>query len=133
MQCSISGAIYFDPLNSSFSPCLPEAGSGEREMLRRKGGTMNKAELITKVSEKANVTQKVAKVIVDTLFDGMKESLEKGERIEIRGFGSFMVRNYGGYKGRNPKTGEIVDVPPKKLPFFKVGKELKEMVNTGGA
>ena len=102
-------------------------------MLRRKGGTMNKAELITKVSEKANVTQKVAKVIVDTLLDGMKESLEKGQRIEIRGFGSFVVRNYGGYKGRNPKTGQIVDVPPKKLPFFKVGKELKEMVNTGGA
>ena len=90
---------------------------------------MNKAELITKVSERANVTQKVAKVIVDTLFDGMKESLEKGERIEIRGFGSFVVRNYGGYKGRNPKTGEIVEVPPKRLPFFKVGKELKEMVN----
>ena len=81
-----------------------------------------------KVSERANVTQKVAKVIVDTLFDGMMESLEKGERIEIRGFGSFVVRHYGGYKGRNPKTGEIVDVPPKKLPFFKVGKELKEMV-----
>lgn len=82
-----------------------------------------------KVSERANVTQKVAKVIVDTLFDGMKESLEKGGRIEIRGFGSFVVRNYGSYKGRNPKTGEIVEVPPKKLPFFKVGKELKEMVN----
>jgi len=91
---------------------------------------MNKAELITKASERTNVTQKVAKVIVDTLFTGMKESLEKGERIEIRGFGSFVVRNYGGYKGRNPKTGEIVEVPPKKLPFFKVGKELKEMVNT---
>jgi len=91
---------------------------------------MNKAELITKVSERANVTQKVAKVIVDTLFNGMKESLEKGERIEIRGFGSFVVRSYGGYRGRNPKTGEVVDVPPKRLPFFKVGKELKEMVNT---
>jgi integration host factor subunit beta len=98
----------------------------------REGGAMNKAELITKVTEKANVTQKVAKVIVDTLFNGMKETLEKGERIEIRGFGSFVVRHYGGYKGRNPKTGEIVDVPPKKLPFFKVGKELKEMVNAGG-
>jgi integration host factor subunit beta len=103
---------------------------GRHLRVRRKGGTMNKAELITKVTEKANVTQKVAKVIVDTLFDGMKESLEKGERIEIRGFGSFVVRNYGSYRGRNPKTGEIVDVPPKKLPFFKVGKELKEMVNT---
>jgi len=95
-------------------------------------GYMNKAELITKVSERTNVTQKVAKVIVDTLFTGMKESLEKGERIEIRGFGSFVVRDYGGYRGRNPKTGEIVEVPPKKLPFFKVGKELKEMVNTAG-
>jgi integration host factor subunit beta len=100
--------------------------------MRGKGGAMNKAELINKVSEQTNVTQKVAKVIVDTLFDGMKESLQNGERIEIRGFGSFMVRNYGGYKGRNPKTGEIVEVLPKKLPFFKVGKELKEMVNTTG-
>jgi len=90
---------------------------------------MNKAELIMKVSERSSVTQKVAKVIVDTLFDGMKESLEKGERIEIRGFGSFVVRNYRGYKGRNPKTGEVVEVHPKKVPFFKVGKELKEMVN----
>ena len=94
---------------------------------------MNKAELITKVSEKAKVTEKVAKVIVDTLFDRMRKSLEKGERIEIRGFGSFVVRNYRGYKGRNPRTGEVVDVAPKKLPFFKAGKELKEMVNTGGA
>jgi integration host factor subunit beta len=115
-------------LNTHLIP-HPQEGRGR---LRREGGVMNKAELITKVSEKANVTQKVAKVIVDTLFDGMKESLEKGERIEIRGFGSFVVRNYGGYKGRNPKTGKIVDVLPKKLPFFKVGKELKEMVNTGG-
>lgn len=99
---------------------------------REKAGVMNKAELIEKVSERTNVTQKVAKVIVDTLFEGMKESLQKGQRIEIRGFGSFMVRHYGGYKGRNPKTGEVVDVPPKRLPFFKVGKELKEMVNTVG-
>jgi integration host factor subunit beta len=126
MRCNISGNNYFNP---SPQPS-PHGGEGEGE--RGKGGAMNKAELINKVSEQTNVTQKVAKVIVDTLFDGMKESLQKGERIEIRGFGSFMVRNYGGYKGRNPKTGEIVDVPPKKLPFFKVGKELKEMVNTSG-
>jgi integration host factor subunit beta len=125
MGCTIFETIYFNP--------SPPLHLWERRREGWKGGTMNKAELITKVSEKANVTQKVAKVIVDTLFDGMKESLEKGERIEIRGFGSFVVRNYGGYKGRNPKTGEVVDVPPKKLPFFKVGKELKEMVNTGEA
>jgi len=93
---------------------------------------MNKADLIAKLSEKENIQLRVAKVIVDLLFDGMKEALEKGERIEVRGFGSFMVRNYGAYKGRNPKTGETVDVPAKKLPFFKVGKELKEMVNQVG-
>ena len=93
---------------------------------------MNKANLINKVSDRVNIPSTAAKVIVDTIFDTMRESLEKGERIEIRGFGSFVVRDYGGYKGRNPKTGEIVDVPPKKLPYFKTGKELKEMVNTPG-
>ena len=90
---------------------------------------MNKAKLIEKVSERVQIPSTAAKVIVDTIFDSMRESLERGEGIEIRGFGSFTVRKYGGYKGRNPKTGEFVDVPPKKLPFFKVGKELKEKVN----
>ncbi len=90
---------------------------------------MNKADLIRKVSEKENIPIKAAATIVDTMFDSMMESLEKGEGIEIRGFGSFSVRHYNGYKGRNPKTGQIVDVTPKKLPFFKVGKELREMVN----
>ncbi len=90
---------------------------------------MNKTDLSARLSEKEKIVGKDAKVIVDLLFDAMKEALEKGEGIEIRGFGSFMVRNYGNYKGRNPKTGQAVDVPPKKVPFFKVGKELKEMVN----
>ena len=90
---------------------------------------MKRADLIKKVSEKENIPLKAATTIVDTLFDSMMESLEKGERIKIRGFGSFAVRHYNGYKGRNPKTGQIVEVPPKRLPFFKVGKELKEMVN----
>ena len=62
----------------------------------------------------------------------MREILQNGERIEIRGFGSFVLRQYGAYKGRNPKTGEIVDVSPKKLPHFKVGKELKDLVNKQG-
>ena len=91
---------------------------------------MNKAKLIEKVSERVQIPSNAAKVIVDTLFDSMRESLEKGEGIEIRGFGSFVVRQYGAYKGRNPKTGRTVDVRPKKLPFFKVGKELKGRVNT---
>jgi integration host factor subunit beta len=94
------------------------------------GIEMNKAELVLKVAERANVTQKVAKVIVDTIFEGMKNSLVKGERIEIRGFGSFVVKNYQGYTGRNPKTGRLVDVTSKRLPFFKVGKELRERVNS---
>jgi len=91
---------------------------------------MTKSDLISKLAERANLTQQLAKVIVDTIFDGMKESLVRGERIEIRGFGSFAVRNYDGYKGRNPKKGELVDVPPKKLPFFKVGKALKQKINS---
>ena len=93
---------------------------------------MNKANLIDKVPDRVNIPSNAAKVIVDTVFDTMRESLEKGDRIEIRGFGSFAVRQYAGYKGRNPKTGEAVDVPPKKLPHFKVGRELKGMVNTPG-
>jgi integration host factor subunit beta len=92
---------------------------------------MTKAELIKKVSERVEIPLKAAKVVVETFFDAMSESLEKGERIEIRGFGSFVVRHYGAYKGRNPKTGKIVDVPPKKLPYFKVGREMKELVNEG--
>ena len=73
---------------------------------------MNKAKLIEKVSERVKIRSNAAKVIVDTIFDSMKESLEKGQRIEIRGFGSFAIRQYGAYKGRNPKTGKIVDVSP---------------------
>ena len=90
---------------------------------------MNKAKLIEKVSERVQIPSKAAKVIVDTIFDSMRESLEKGEGIEIRGFGSFVVRHYGAYKGRNPKTGKTVDVRPKRLPFFKVGKDLKKKVD----
>ena len=93
---------------------------------------MNKDNLIKKLSERMKIQPRAAKAIVDNMFDAMKESLEKGERIEIRGFGSFSMRQYGGYKGRNPKTGRIVDVPPKKLPHFKVGKELKDLVNKQG-
>ena len=92
---------------------------------------MNKADLILKVSQKENIPVNAAATIVDTLFNSMMESLKKGEGIEIRGFGSFSVRHYDAYKGRNPRTGKLVDVPPKKLPHFKVGKELREMVNGG--
>ena len=94
---------------------------------------MTKAELIEGVSRVVEMSRKDSEVIVETIFDSIVKSLKAGDKIEIRGFGSFRTRQRKPRIGRNPKTGEIVDVPPKKLPFFKVGKELKEIVNTGGA
>lgn len=98
----------------------------------REGGSMNKSGLVNVICEKANIPRKRAKETVDLIFDAMIESLLKGDRIEIRGLGSFAIRNYGAYTGRNPKTGESIQVAPKKLPFFKVGKELKEFVDGKG-
>ncbi len=92
---------------------------------------MTKSQLIEALAKTEGITLKLAEVIVNTVFDTMEEAMVKGDRLEIRGFGSFKVKSYGGYKGRNPKTGEIIDVEPKRLPFFKVGKELKEKVNNG--
>ena len=90
---------------------------------------MTKADLILHISQKANLQNRQAETVVNLIFDMMSDSLKKDDRIEIRGFGSFVNRNYGSYKGRNPKTGQLVEVPPKRVPFFKVGKELKEMVD----
>ena len=90
---------------------------------------MTKADLINLISEKAGITRVKAETVVNTVFDSMVESLLKGDRIEIRGFGSFVNREYDAYKGRNPRTGEVIEVDQKKLPFFKVGKELKEEIN----
>jgi integration host factor subunit beta len=92
---------------------------------------MTKSELIEQVAQRANgITHKVAEVVVNTIFQSMKEALIRGERIEIRGFGSIKVKHYPSYTGRNPKTGERILVPAKKLPFFKVGKELKDRVDS---
>lgn len=90
---------------------------------------MTKADLINVISEKAHLQHKQAETVVNLVFDMMCEALRKDDRIEIRGFGSFVNRSYGAYQGRNPKTGQVVQVPPKRVPFFKVGKELKEMVD----
>jgi len=92
---------------------------------------MNKSDLIYALSTKENLTYKNAFEIVNLIFDGFTDTLKNGGRIEIRGFGSFTVRKYGGYTGKNPKTGEKVQVGPKKGAFFKVGKGLKERVNKG--
>lgn len=92
---------------------------------------MTKSDLINALAARANITHSRAEQVVNVIFEAMTESLVGGEGIEIRGFGSFSVRSYKGYKGRNPRTGEPVEVAPKRLPFFKVGKELKELVNRG--
>lgn len=90
---------------------------------------MNKSDLMEILSTKANLTQRRAEEVVNIIFDSMREAILEDDRIEIRGFGSFVNREYGSYVGRNPKTGEHIKVKAKKLPFFKVGKELRERVN----
>lgn len=90
---------------------------------------MNKSELIEALSREKNLTYKKAEEIVNIIFSSLSKTLINGGRIEIRGFGSFIVKDYKSYQGRNPKTGEAIVVKPKRLPFFKVGKELRERVN----
>ncbi len=91
---------------------------------------MTKSELIRVLAERQRLPETKAEKVVNLLFRQMADALCDGERIEIRGFGSFSVRHYDGYTGRNPKTGSPIEVPPKRLPYFKVGKELKERLNT---
>ena len=90
---------------------------------------MTKSELIEVVAQEANLTKGRAELVINTIFDSMVEALQRGEGIEIRGFGSFTVRQYKSYEGRNPRTGDAVHVAPKRLPFFKVGKDLRLRVN----
>ncbi len=90
---------------------------------------MNKSQLIEALAKAENLTIKKAEMVINTIFGAVEEALVQGDRVEIRGFGSFKVKDYYGYQGRNPKTGEIIQVGEKKLPFFKVGKELKERVD----
>lgn len=92
---------------------------------------MTKSELVEAVAQKNQLTKKKIESVVNCVFDTMFEALVNGDRIEIRGFGSWFVKDYKTYVGRNPKTGAAVTVPPKKLPFFKVGKELKKKIDDG--
>jgi integration host factor subunit beta len=92
---------------------------------------MNKAELIEAVRNESGLSRTKAKQVVELFFDEMSKALANGDRIEIRGFCSIYVKDYKGYMGRNPKTGEPTPVPPKRLPFFKCGKELREIVDIG--
>ena len=95
--------------------------------------TLTKADLIEEVLRVTEVPRRDSETIVETIFESIIQSLQKGEKIEIRGFGSFRTRQRRGRVGRNPKTGEKVDVPAKKIPFFKPSKELKDFVNTAEA
>jgi integration host factor subunit beta len=92
---------------------------------------MTKSELIDEVARRTKITKSRAELVVNCVFDAMMEALQGGDGIEIRGFGSFTVREYRSYNGRNPRTGKPVAVPEKRLPFFMVGKELREIVNAG--
>jgi len=95
---------------------------------------MTKSGLIEKVADQTpHISKKDTEVVVNTIFDAMTDALSNGERIEIRGFGSFQVKVREAREGRNPKTGEMVSIPAKRTPFFKVGKELKEMVDQSAA
>jgi integration host factor subunit beta len=91
---------------------------------------MNKSQLVEALAKAENLTLKTAEDVVNTVFKEMEKTLVRGERIEIRGLGSFKIKHYESYNGRNPKTGKIIQVENKKLPFFKVGRDLKEMVDT---
>ena len=90
---------------------------------------MKKSDLILELAKRHNLTEKTAMQIVDLIFDGFTDTLKKGGKVEIHGFASFTIREYGAYIGRNPKTGKTSTVKPKKLPYFRVGRELKNNVD----
>ncbi|MEA3417424.1 MAG: HU family DNA-binding protein [Thermodesulfobacteriota bacterium] len=90
---------------------------------------MNRVDLINALRDKTGINRRRVENIIDTFFGTITKTLSKGERVEIRGFGSFTAKKYKPYTGRNPKTGKQIKVRSKKLPFFKVGKELKDMVD----
>src|SRR5262247_2688631 len=94
---------------------------------------MTKAELVEEVSKVSDLTKKHSEVIVDTEIKTIVDALHRGDKIELRGFGSFRLRRREPRKGRNPKTGDKVDVPPKRVPYFKPGKELKDLINQGAS
>ena len=94
---------------------------------------MTKAELVEDVARAAELTKKDAERLVEIVFESIIETLNQGEKIELRGFGSFRVRERGARRGRNPKTGDPVSIPAKRVPYFKPGKELKELINDDNA
>src|SRR6202008_2450725 len=108
---------------------LEHDDDADGEGVELNAGVMTKAELVDEVARVVQLTKKQAETIVNIVFDSIVESLRSGQKIELRGFGSFRLRNRKARTGRNPKTGEKVEVPSKKIPYFKPGKELKELIN----
>ena len=94
---------------------------------------MTKSDLIQLLAGRSNLSNKQSAVVANEVFEGMVEALTLGESIEIRGFGSFKLKNYPGYQGRNPRTGEVIEVADKRMPVFKVGKEMRERLQRGDA
>ena len=101
----------------------------DADLVEVNAGVMTKAELVDEVARVVQLTKKQAETIVNIVFDSIVDSLRGGQKIELRGFGSFRLRSRKSRTGRNPKTGEKVEVPSKKIPYFKPGKELKELIN----
>lgn len=106
-----------------------DVDDGDGEGVELNAGVMTKAELVDEVARVVQLTKKQAETIVNIVFDSIVDSLRAGQKIELRGFGSFRLRSRKSRTGRNPKTGEKVEVPSKKIPYFKPGKELKELIN----
>jgi integration host factor subunit beta len=108
---------------------LEHDDEADGEGVELNAGVMTKAELVDEVARVVQLTKKQAETIVNIVFDSIVDSLRGGQKIELRGFGSFRLRSRKSRTGRNPKTGEKVEVPSKKIPYFKPGKELKELIN----
>ncbi len=102
------------------------------EQTHAKDQTMTKADLVGEVERVTDLSRKESEAVVETIFESIIAALQSDDKIEIRGFGSFRTRQRRGRTGRNPKTGAKVEVPPKKIPFFKPSKELKDFINTSG-
>ena len=118
-----------EQLDNDHEPELEDDDEGHDDDGHPGVGVMTKAELVDEVARVVQLTKKQAETIVNIVFDSIVDSLRSGQKIELRGFGSFRLRSRKSRTGRNPKTGEKVEVPSKKIPYFKPGKELKELIN----
>ncbi|HEX9734418.1 MAG TPA: HU family DNA-binding protein [Thermoanaerobaculia bacterium] len=108
---------------------ITDGPTRRRETTMAPAGAMTKAELVDEVAGMTQLSKKHAEIVVNTVFESIVDSLRSGEKIELRGFGSFRIRSRGARVGRNPKTGARVEVPAKLIPYFKPGKDLKELLN----